>query len=85
MKVTIDSAGRVVIPIQIREKIGITAGTEMEIHSDGSSVTLIRTAPPPKLVRRGKRLVVVPSVDPASLPPLDIEALIEEERQRWPL
>ena len=85
MRVTIDRAGRVVIPAQVRSKIGLSAGTEMVLEVDESSVRLTRAAPGPRLVRRGKRLVVIPSVNLKSAPALDIPAMVEEERKRWPL
>jgi AbrB family looped-hinge helix DNA binding protein len=85
MNVTIDRSGRVVIPAQVRLKIGLSPGTEMALEVDESSLRLTRVAPAPKLVRRGKRWVVTPSVDPKSTPSLDIPAMVEEERKRWPL
>jgi len=38
----------------------------------------------PKLVRIGKRLVARPTAAPDSRPDVDVAALIEEERNRWP-
>ena len=84
MKTTIDKAGRVVIPAPIRERSGFHAGTELEIFVDDVSVRLVRTAPGPTLVRRGKRLVARPTVPSRALPPVDVSRLIEEERNRWP-
>lgn len=85
MKVTIDRAGRVVIPSQVRSKIGLKAGAELAIEFDESSVKLTRVAAPPKLIRKGKRLVISPSVNPGDAPEVDIVSMVEEERQRWPL
>ncbi|HEV8661062.1 MAG TPA: AbrB/MazE/SpoVT family DNA-binding domain-containing protein [Thermoanaerobaculia bacterium] len=83
MKTTIDKAGRVVIPAALREKAGLTPGTELEVIVDEISVRLIRTAPGPKRTRRGKRTVARPTAK--HRPPVDLAALIEEERNRWPL
>ena len=84
MKVTIDKAGRVVIPAAVRERAGLTPGTELEIVVDDVSIRLIRSVPGPELVRRGQRWIVRPTVDAAALPDIDVAALIEEERNRWP-
>jgi hypothetical protein len=51
---------------------------------DDVSVRLLRRVPGPRLVRVGKRLVARPSVPPGNLPAVDLVALVEEERNRWP-
>ena len=84
MRTTIDRAGRVVIPASIRERAGLTPGSELEITEDELGVRLERVAPGPKLVKGGRRLVARPSVAHRDRPVVDIEALIEEERNRWP-
>lgn len=84
MKTTIDRAGRVVIPASIRHRADFTPGTELEVVADDISVRLIRRVPPPKLVQVGRRLVARPSVPARKLPPVDLAALVIEERNRWP-
>lgn len=84
MRSSIDKAGRVVIPAAIRAKAGLTPGTEIEIVVDDVSVRLIRRVPKPKLIRVGKRLVARPTVAQRDLPPIDLAALVDEERNRWP-
>jgi AbrB family looped-hinge helix DNA binding protein len=84
MRSTIDKAGRVVIPVSLREKAGLVAGTALEITADETGLRIERVAPPPKLVRIGKRLVARPTVHADDRPDIDVAALIEEERNRWP-
>ncbi len=84
MRTTIDKAGRVVIPMGIRERAALTPGTEIEVTLDETGVRLERVAPGPRLVRVGKRLVARPTVATGARPPMDIAALVEEERNRWP-
>jgi AbrB family looped-hinge helix DNA binding protein len=84
MKTTIDKAGRVVIPAPIRARAGLRPGTQVEILLDDLSVRLVRHVPRPRLVRVGRRLVARPTVAVKDLPDLDVAALIEEERNRWP-
>jgi AbrB family looped-hinge helix DNA binding protein len=82
--VTIDKAGRVVIPASIRERAGFVAGAELEITLEDSGIRLQRVAPGPRLVKVGRRLVARPTVASESRPTVDIAALVEDERNRWP-
>jgi AbrB family looped-hinge helix DNA binding protein len=84
MRTTIDKAGRVVIPAAIRERAGLTAGAELEITEDEVGLRLERVAPGPRLVKVGRRLVARPTVAADNRPPVDVAAVIEEERNRWP-
>ena len=84
MRTTIDKAGRVVIPAVIRERAGLTAGAELEIIEDDLGVRLERVAAGPRLVRVGRRLVARPTASPDTRPAVDVAALVEEERSRWP-
>ena len=84
MKTSIDKAGRVVIPAAIRERAGLVAGAELEITVDDTGVRLERVAPGPRLVKIGRRLVARPTGSPERRPNVDIAALVEDERNRWP-
>jgi AbrB family looped-hinge helix DNA binding protein len=84
MRTTIDKAGRVVIPAGVRERVGLTAGSEIEITVDGFGIRLERVAAGPRLVRVGRRLVARPTVSRDDRAPVDIGALVEDERNRWP-
>jgi AbrB family looped-hinge helix DNA binding protein len=84
MKTTIDKAGRVVIPAPIRARAGLRPGTEVEILLDDLSVRLVRHVPRPRLVRVGRRLVARPTVAAKDRPDVDLAALVDEERNRWP-
>jgi len=84
MKTTIDKAGRVVIPAAIRERAGLVAGATLIVTADDLGVRLERDAPPPRLVRVGRRLVAKPASSDDTPPAVDVAALIEEERNRWP-
>jgi AbrB family looped-hinge helix DNA binding protein len=84
MRTTIDKAGRVVIPAAIRDRAGLSAGAELEVTEDEMGIRLARVAPGPRLVKIGRRLVARPTVGADRRPDLDIAALIEDERNRWP-
>jgi AbrB family looped-hinge helix DNA binding protein len=84
MKTTIDKAGRVVIPAPIRLRAGLRPGTQLEVVLDDVSVRLLRKVPGPRLVRVGKRLVARPTARDRDLPMVDVAAMVEDERNRWP-
>lgn len=70
------------IPARIRDRAGLVPGSELEITEDELGIRLERVAPGPKLVKVGRRLVARSSV--AAAVPIDISALVEDERNRWP-
>ena len=85
MKSAIDKAGRVVIPSDIRRRAGLRPGTELEIVlEDDASVRLVRHVAGPRLQRVGRRLVARPTARRDQRPEVDVAALIDEERGRWP-
>lgn len=84
MKMTIDKAGRVVIPAEIRRRAMLEPGTAIRIVFDAGGVRIERDVPPPQIVREGRFLRVRPTAPGEDLPELDIPALVDEERDRWP-
>ena len=84
MVTTIDKAGRVVIPAAIRDRAALRPGTELEVTVDDLGIRLERVAPRPRLVKIGRRLVARPIAPVETRPNVDVAALIEEERNRWP-
>ena len=84
MRTTIDKAGRVVIPAGIRERAGLTPGAELEVSVDEFGVRLERVANGPRLIKVGRRTVARPTIPSESRTSIDVAALVEEERNRWP-
>jgi AbrB family looped-hinge helix DNA binding protein len=84
MRTTIDKAGRVVIPAAVRERAGLSPGAELEVTNDELGIRLERIASAPRLVKVGRRLVARPTVPADDRPAVDVAALVEEERNRWP-
>jgi AbrB family looped-hinge helix DNA binding protein len=82
MKSTIDKAGRVVIPQALRDKAGLTPGTELLIELDERGIHLSRAVAGPELVREGGRLLARPTA--RELPAIDVAAWVDDERERWP-
>jgi AbrB family looped-hinge helix DNA binding protein len=84
MKSTIDKAGRVVIPAAIRARAGLEPGTELEIRFEDGEVRIVRNVARPRLVRVGGRWIARPGVPASKRPAVDLAAIVEEERDRWP-
>ncbi|MBM3812597.1 MAG: AbrB/MazE/SpoVT family DNA-binding domain-containing protein [Acidimicrobiia bacterium] len=59
MKVTIDSAGRLVIPKPIRDSAGLESGVELEIEYRDGIVQIEPAAAPLKWAKRGSFKVAV--------------------------
>ncbi len=73
-----------VIPAVVRERAGLAPGTALEVTVDELGIRLERVAAGPRLIKVGRRLVARPTVGADARPSLDIAALVEEERNRWP-
>ena len=57
MKITIDKAGRVIIPKKIRERYNMQAGTELEIENEHGGISLKVPKKKPSLIRKEGILV----------------------------
>jgi antitoxin PrlF len=75
----------VVIPAEVRKRLGLTPGTELRLVIEGFAIRLVRAVAGPELVERGGRLVARPRAAEASRTEIDVAKLIEEERDRWPV
>jgi AbrB family looped-hinge helix DNA binding protein len=77
MTLTIDGAGRVVIPKPLRDKLGLHAGSTLEVLETPEGVTLKPAGRKSSLERIGRLLVYTGEV-PAGF---DVVKAIEEERE----
>jgi antitoxin PrlF len=80
MIATIDKAGRVVIPAEVRKRLGLAAGMELEMVVEGFAIRLVRSVAGPELVRRGRRLVARPRIAEGERTEVDVAQLIEESQ-----
>lgn len=76
MKTTIDNAGRLVIPKEIRRKAGLKLGLPLDVRWENGKIVITPDYLPVKLVRKGHFLVAVPIT---SVPPLESD-LVEQVR-----
>ena len=72
MRTAIDSAGRVVIPKPLRDRLGLTRGEAVEIRERDGRIEIEPAASPMSLVERAGGPVAVPE---EKLPPLTDEAV----------
>ena len=77
MIITIDRAGRVVVPKTLRDRFNLTAGTELEIKAVGDGLTLRRMGAETSLVRKHGILVHHGGARAA----LDVGEFIRAERE----
>lgn len=82
MKTTIDRAGRVVIPSEIRKKARLLPGTELEVMLEDDAVRLKRKVERPRIEKRDGKAVIVFPKQAERLTPGEISRLIREERER---
>ena len=61
MKTTIDHAGRLVIPKDIRRESGIKPGMPLEVRWEKGAIAITPAPLPVKLQRKGRLLVAVPT------------------------
>jgi AbrB family looped-hinge helix DNA binding protein len=61
MKTTIDHAGRLVIPKDIRRESGIKPGMPLEVRWEKGAIAITPAPLPVKLERKGRLLVAVPA------------------------
>jgi len=67
MKTTIDHAGRLVIPKDIRRESGIKPGMPLEVRWEKGAIAITPAPLEVKLERKGRLLVAVPAKDTSRL------------------
>lgn len=70
MKITIDGAGRIVVPKRLRAELGLAPGTALDIRVRDGRLELEPAPTDMRLVRRGRGLVAT-TEEP--LPPIDVD------------
>ena len=83
MQTTIDSAGRVVIPKALRDRLGLGGGDNLLIVERGGHIE-ISPAPTPMSLAHHEDAGVLEAVPEADLPPLtdeDVRAAVEQSRR----
>lgn len=85
MRTSIDAAGRLVIPKEIRREAGLRPGVPLDIRWEGGRIEIEPAPLPVKLVRRGRLLVAEPQSDAGALSQTTVEKtrrMLRRERRR---
>jgi AbrB family looped-hinge helix DNA binding protein len=81
MQVTIDQAGRIVVPKAVRERLGLRKNSMLELEETEDGIVLKPLAQQGGLVRRNGRLVIT-GLPVANLDPVRMVEEDREERMR---
>ncbi|MGH2443557.1 MAG: AbrB/MazE/SpoVT family DNA-binding domain-containing protein [Chloroflexota bacterium] len=77
MKTTIDAAGRLVIPKELRRRAGIQPGSPLDVRWHDGRIEIEPAAAPVDLERKGRFLVAVPLTEMQKL----TAGMVEEARE----
>jgi AbrB family looped-hinge helix DNA binding protein len=67
----VDSKGRIVLPKDVRERLGITPGSEVEVHEEGGKAVVEPEDDPEAILQRMDRLVEETASEPGETKPID--------------
>jgi AbrB family looped-hinge helix DNA binding protein len=81
MEVSIDRAGRIVVPKSLRDALHLKTGTRLEIRQEDGQLVLAPRPVPMRLVRKGKGLVVEPGKPLPALRTSQVRAVLESGRR----
>ena len=81
MVTTIDSAGRIVIPKQLRDELGFGPGQPLELNAVDGRLEIEHPVTPMRLEKRGKRLVAVTDHPLPTLTPELVRETLEQTRR----
>lgn len=81
MRTTIDTAGRIVVPKRLREELGLSPGTELEVEARDDRLEVSVPAAPVRLERRGSRLVAASDRPMPRLTADEVRATLERVRR----
>jgi len=70
----VDSKGRIVLPKEVRERLGITPGTEVDINEEDGKAVVEPEDNPEQIIERMERLITETSSERGETIPLDEEA-----------
>lgn len=68
---TVDSKGRIVLPQEVRERLGITPGTEVEIREEDGKAVVKPEKDPEEIIERMDRLVEETAPEAGETRPID--------------
>jgi AbrB family looped-hinge helix DNA binding protein len=81
MRISIDSAGRIIVPKPLREALGIKPGQLLEIRAGDGRLEIEIAPTPMRLEKRGRGLVAVPDEEPPALTADQVRQALERTRR----
>lgn len=79
---TVDSKGRIVLPQEVRERLGITPGSEVEINEEDGRAVVEPEDDPEEIIERMERLVEETAPEEGETAPLDdVEPVARKHRE----
>lgn len=81
MKVALDAAGRLVVPKQLRETLGLRPGQPLEIRAENGRLEIEVALTPMRLEKHGKGVVAVPDVELPTLTAEQVRETLERLRR----
>lgn len=79
---TVDSKGRIVLPQEVRERLGITPGSEVEISEEDGRAVVEPEDDPEEIIERMERLVEETAPEEGETAPLDdVEPVARKHRE----
>jgi AbrB family looped-hinge helix DNA binding protein len=79
----VDSKGRIVLPKEIRERLGMTPGTEVEIREEDGKAVVEAEDEPERIIERMEQLIAESSSDCEEMAPLDggVDPIAQKHRK----
>ena len=81
MNVSIDRAGRIVVPKSIRDSLGLAEGADLEIFVEDGRLVIEVPNPPKRLAKRGDSLVIVADEPIGEMTTAQVRDILESVRR----
>lgn len=81
MRATIDAGGRVVVPKEVRERLGLRPGSQIQLTEVDGHLEIAPATTPVRLVEQNGTVVAVPEVDLPVLTAEQVRDAIEAARR----
>jgi len=77
---TVDSKGRIVLPKDVRERLGVTPGTEVDVREEDGKAIVEPEDDPEQIIERMEQLINETSSEEGETAPLDEDPIAMKHR-----